>query len=142
MSNVRTETDTFGPIEVAADRYWGAQTQRSIENFPIGGERMPPALVRALARHAVLLAPFMPNKAQELWFQLGGPASVSQQRFDGVARCLAIEPAEGVADIGLVGEEPVGGRADVGEIAGLGYDVLKTGPGNAVLRRRVTPITA
>ncbi|MHB1072275.1 MAG: methionine--tRNA ligase [Gemmatimonadaceae bacterium] len=44
------------------------------------------ALVRALARHAVLLAPFMPNKAQELWFQLGGPASVSQQRFDALAK--------------------------------------------------------
>jgi fumarate hydratase, class II len=44
----RIETDSFGPIEVAADRYWGAQTQRSLENFRIGGERMPPALIRAL----------------------------------------------------------------------------------------------
>jgi fumarate hydratase class II len=44
----RTETDTFGPIEVPADRYWGAQTQRSLENFRIGGERMPVPLVRAL----------------------------------------------------------------------------------------------
>src|SRR5262245_42230180 len=44
----RTETDTFGPIEVPADRYWGAQTQRSLENFRIGGERMPPPLIRAL----------------------------------------------------------------------------------------------
>src|SRR3954451_21772228 len=46
--NVRVETDTFGPIEVPADHYWGAQTQRSLQNFKIGGERMPPALVRAL----------------------------------------------------------------------------------------------
>src|SRR3954451_11879059 len=46
--NVRVETDTFGPIEVPADHYWGAQTQRSLQNFRIGGERMPPALVRAL----------------------------------------------------------------------------------------------
>src|SRR5215213_10616829 len=46
--NVRIETDTFGPIEVPADRYWGAQTQRSLQNFRIGGERMPPPLVRAL----------------------------------------------------------------------------------------------
>ena len=46
--NVRVETDTFGPIEVEAHRYWGAQTQRSLQNFKIGGERMPPALVRAL----------------------------------------------------------------------------------------------
>jgi len=44
----RTETDTFGPIEVPADRAWGAQTQRSIENFRIGTERMPHPLIRAL----------------------------------------------------------------------------------------------
>ena len=44
----RTETDTFGPIEVPADRYWGAQTQRSLENFRIGTERMPRPLIRAL----------------------------------------------------------------------------------------------
>ena len=44
----RVETDTFGPIDVPADRYWGAQTQRSLQNFRIGGERMPPPLVRAL----------------------------------------------------------------------------------------------
>jgi fumarate hydratase class II len=45
---VRVETDTFGPIEVLADRYWGAQTQRSLRNFRIGSERMPAPLVRAL----------------------------------------------------------------------------------------------
>jgi fumarate hydratase, class II len=44
----RIETDTFGPIAVPADRYWGAQTQRSIENFRIGTERMPRPLIRAL----------------------------------------------------------------------------------------------
>jgi fumarate hydratase class II len=43
----RTETDSFGPIEVPADRYWGAQTERSLENFRIGGERMPRPLIRA-----------------------------------------------------------------------------------------------
>src|SRR5690242_8894300 len=48
-AGARTETDSFGPIEVAADRYWGAQTQRSIENFRIGAERMPRPLIRALA---------------------------------------------------------------------------------------------
>ena len=47
-TRTRIETDTFGPIEVAADRYWGAQTERSRRNFRIGGERMPIALVRAL----------------------------------------------------------------------------------------------
>ena len=44
----RVETDTFGPIEVPAARYWGAQTQRSLQNFRIGSETKPPALVRAL----------------------------------------------------------------------------------------------
>jgi fumarate hydratase class II len=44
----RTESDSFGAIEVPADRYWGAQTQRSLQNFDIGGERLPPPLIRAL----------------------------------------------------------------------------------------------
>jgi fumarate hydratase class II len=44
----RTERDTFGPIEVPADRLWGAQTQRSLEHFRISTEKMPPALIRAL----------------------------------------------------------------------------------------------
>ncbi len=44
----RTETDSFGPLEVPADKYWGAQTQRSIQNFPIGWERQPVAIIRAL----------------------------------------------------------------------------------------------
>ncbi|GAA0311185.1 class II fumarate hydratase [Rhodovulum strictum] len=48
MSQTRTETDSFGPLEVQADRYWGAQTQRSLLNFPIGWERQPIAIVRAL----------------------------------------------------------------------------------------------
>ncbi|NJO67653.1 MAG: class II fumarate hydratase [Rhodospirillales bacterium] len=46
-SNSRTETDSFGPIEVPADKLWGAQTQRSFQNFKIGGERMPTPLIRA-----------------------------------------------------------------------------------------------
>jgi fumarate hydratase, class II len=48
MSATRIETDTFGPIEVAADRYWGAQTQRSLTNFKIGWEKQPIPIVRAL----------------------------------------------------------------------------------------------
>jgi fumarate hydratase class II len=44
----RTETDTFGPIEVPADRYWGAQAQRSLGNFKIGWEKQPASIVRAL----------------------------------------------------------------------------------------------
>ena len=51
MSDGRTriERDTFGPIEVPAERLWGAQTQRSLTNFKISGERMPVELIRALA---------------------------------------------------------------------------------------------
>src|SRR5690349_5400114 len=45
----RSETDSFGPIEVPADRYWGAQTQRSLENFRIGTERIPLPVIHALA---------------------------------------------------------------------------------------------
>ena len=48
MTNTRTETDSFGPLEVPTDRYWGAQTQRSLINFPIGWEKQPVAIVRAL----------------------------------------------------------------------------------------------
>ncbi|MDQ2089006.1 class II fumarate hydratase [Marimonas arenosa] len=48
MAGTRTETDTFGPIEVPSDRYWGAQTQRSIHNFAIGWERQPAAVIHAL----------------------------------------------------------------------------------------------
>jgi fumarate hydratase class II len=46
--NSRTETDTFGPIQVAADRYWGAQAERSLGNFRIGWEKQPLSIVRAL----------------------------------------------------------------------------------------------
>ncbi|NVJ95565.1 MAG: class II fumarate hydratase [Marivivens sp.] len=48
MTATRTETDSFGPLEVPADKYWGAQTQRSIMNFPIGWERQPVPVIRAL----------------------------------------------------------------------------------------------
>lgn len=44
----RSETDSFGPLDVPADKYWGAQTQRSLMNFPIGWEKQPIAIVRAL----------------------------------------------------------------------------------------------
>src|ERR1700689_437605 len=46
-ASTRTETDSFGPIEVPAGHYWGAQTQRSLQNFRIGGERMPLPLIPA-----------------------------------------------------------------------------------------------
>src|SRR3990170_3445714 len=48
MTESRTETDSLGPIEVPADRYWGAQTQRSLHHFSIGQDRMRVEVVRAL----------------------------------------------------------------------------------------------
>ncbi|QBF32083.1 class II fumarate hydratase [Thalassococcus sp. S3] len=62
MADTRTETDSFGPLDVPADKYWGAQTQRSILNFPIGWERQPVAIVRALG--VIKKACAMQNKAQ------------------------------------------------------------------------------
>ncbi|MGB1015019.1 MAG: lyase family protein, partial [Nannocystaceae bacterium] len=44
----RTETDSMGPIEVPSDRYWGAQTQRSLHHFSIGTDHFPRAMIRAL----------------------------------------------------------------------------------------------
>ena len=54
MTSTRTETDSFGPLEVPSDRYWGAQTARSLGNFKIGGETMPSPMIRALGivKHA------------------------------------------------------------------------------------------
>jgi fumarate hydratase class II len=49
-ATTRSERDTFGPIAVPADRLWGAQTQRALQNFDISGERQPPELIRALAQ--------------------------------------------------------------------------------------------
>ncbi|HYJ34816.1 MAG TPA: class II fumarate hydratase, partial [Rhizomicrobium sp.] len=48
MTKTRTETDTFGPIEVDSSRYWGAQAQRSLGNFKIGWEKQPQPVIRAL----------------------------------------------------------------------------------------------
>ena len=60
----RTETDTFGPLEVANDVYWGAQAQRSLGNFKIGTERQPPSIIRALG--------IVKRAAAETNAQLGG----------------------------------------------------------------------
>jgi len=50
VSEYREAHDSLGPVQVPAQRYWGAQTQRSLQNFPIGNERMPLAMIRAYAR--------------------------------------------------------------------------------------------
>jgi fumarate hydratase class II len=84
--STRTETDSFGPIEVAADRYWGAQTERSRQNFRIGHDRMPMPMIRALA--IVKLA------AAETNDELG---LLDQRRTDAIARA-AREVIEGKLD--------------------------------------------
>jgi fumarate hydratase class II len=83
MSEMRTETDSFGPIEVPADRYWGAQTARSLQNFRIGTETMPVPLIRALGiikRAAALankdLGELEPNIADAI-------AAAAQEVIDG-----------------------------------------------------------
>src|SRR5258708_8283917 len=83
MPDTRTETDSFGPIQVPADAYWGAQTERSIENFPFGpNERMPIEIVHALG--------FIKQAAARVNARIGGldphPAEVIQQSAAQVAR--------------------------------------------------------
>jgi fumarate hydratase, class II len=84
--STRTETDSFGPIQVPANRYWGAQTERSRQNFRIGHDRMPMPIIRALA--IVKLA------AAETNHELG---LLDQRRTDAIARA-AREVIEGKLD--------------------------------------------
>ena len=83
MTMMRTETDSFGPLEVPADRYYGAQTARSLINFDIGGERLPAPLIRALG--IVKLAAAQTNK------DLG---ALDARRADAIAQA-AQEVADG-----------------------------------------------
>ena len=83
MTDTRTETDSFGPLEVPADRYWGAQTQRSLGNFKIGGETMPAPLVRALGiikRAAALSNMDLDNLEKEIGDAI---AAAAQDVIDG-----------------------------------------------------------
>jgi fumarate hydratase class II len=80
--NTRTETDTFGPIEVASDRYWGAQAQRSLGNFRIGWEKQPASIVRALG--------IVKRAAAEANMELG--------RLDPALGAAIIEAAQEVID--------------------------------------------
>src|SRR5438270_6759550 len=83
MASTRTESDSFGPIEVPADAYWGAQTERSIENFPFGPkEQMPCEIVHALG--------FVKQAAARVNARIGGLdpklAEIIQQAAGEVAR--------------------------------------------------------
>src|SRR4030088_1695779 len=85
-NSTRSETDSFGPIEVAADRYWGAQTERSRQNFRIGQDRMPMPIIRALA--VVKLAAAQTNRELGL---------LGRRRADAIARA-AREVIDGKLD--------------------------------------------
>src|SRR5207248_1641854 len=83
MASTRTESDSYGPIEVPADAYWGAQTERSIENFPFGPkEQMPLEIVHALG--------FVKQAAARVNARIGGLdpklAEIIQQAAGEVAR--------------------------------------------------------
>ena len=92
----RTETDTFGPIEVAADRYWGAQAQRSLGNFKIGWEKQPLSVVRALG--------IVKRAAAEANMELG--------RLDPTIGKAIIDAAQEVIDGKLNDHFPAGRLAD------------------------------
>src|SRR5437773_4804319 len=82
LPSTRTETDSFGSIDVPADAYWGAQTERSIANFPFGPrEQMPLEIVRALG--------FIKQAAARVNARIGGLdpkiAEVIQQAAEGAA---------------------------------------------------------
>ena len=61
---VRTETDSMGPIEVPADHYWGAQTERSLHHFEIGHDRMPRSMIRAFGMLKKAAAAGQPRSGQ------------------------------------------------------------------------------
>jgi fumarate hydratase class II len=86
MTKTRTESDTFGPIEVPADRLWGAQTERARRNFRIGEERMPKPIIRALG--------LIKHAAAEVNHRLG---SLDKKRAQAIARA-AHEVMEGKLD--------------------------------------------
>ncbi len=83
MTGTRTETDSFGPLDVPSDKYWGAQTQRSLGNFKIGIETMPVPLVRALG--IIKKAAALTNMEQGLLDERIGNAvaSAAQEVLDG-----------------------------------------------------------
>jgi len=86
MTKMRTETDSFGPLEVPADKYYGAQTARSLINFPIGIETMPASLIRALG--IVKRSAALTNKSLK---------NLDAKRANAIARA-AKEVAEGKLD--------------------------------------------
>jgi len=112
----RTETDSFGPLEVDADRYWGAQTQRSIGNFPIGGigDRMPLPLIHALGK--IKLAAAMVNRRHGLDAKLAdaieaAAAEVADGKHDGEFPLVVWQTGSGTQS-NMNANEVIAGRAN------------------------------
>ncbi|WP_298871948.1 lyase family protein, partial [uncultured Psychrobacter sp.] len=87
----RTEKDTMGNVEVPADAYWGAQTQRSRENFKIGGETLPRPMIEAMA---------LVKKAAAI-------TNASLERIEGDKRDLIVQAADEVINGGLTDQFPL-----------------------------------
>jgi fumarate hydratase class II len=109
MSDFRSEHDSMGDVQVPARAYYGAQTQRAVENFPISGWPLPPALVRALGR--VKWASAIANR------DLGKLTQTGQHRLDDQHVAALIAASREVADGKLSSEFPV--------------DVFQTGSGTS-----------
>jgi fumarate hydratase class II len=119
--STRTEHDTFGPIEVDADRYWGAQTQRSLAHFRIGGERMPRELIHALAtvkKAAALVHRDLGQLAPELCDVIAAAADeVIAGKLDGEFPLVVWQTGSGT-QTNMNVNEVIAGRAN--ELAGNG----------------------
>src|SRR5579872_46350 len=86
-AKTRTESDAFGPLDIPADRLWGAQTERSLHNFRIGAERMPIEIIRALG--------LIKRAAAEVNRDLGG----LDARRSGTIAAVAQDIADGKLDV-------------------------------------------
>ncbi|KPF73491.1 fumarate hydratase [alpha proteobacterium AAP81b] len=111
---MRTESDSFGPIEVPGDAYWGAQTQRSIGNFPIGDQRMPLALIHALGR--IKQAAAQVNRAHGLDAGLAdaietAAAEVADGKFDDQFPLVVWQTGSGT-QTNMNANEVIAGRAN------------------------------
>ena len=115
----RTETDSMGPIEVPADRLYGAQTQRSLENFRIGGHRFPRELIRALG--VIKKSAARANVELSELAMLEPPAIQALLRADHLAReAMAPDPEVLERALGLGAVQAVVGHLDRAHRVGLG----------------------
>ena len=138
-TETRTESDTFGPIAVPADRYWGAQTQRSIQNFPIGGERQPLAIVHALGTikqacaEANKKAGALDAKIADAIIQAAGEVIAGD--FDEHFPLVLVGRSPAHADITTVDVDNVHGASmAVRHLAQMGYARIATITGHAIPR--------